>query len=151
MFLSIVRADTAGRGTLFSVVYSSEATSEFTSIDLTELLGECRARNRAVGVTGMLLHENGHFLQALEGPQAVVRDPLARIARDPRHTDVRVLAEETIERRRFPDWSMGTGRIDDDAATSLVRYSDALAAVRVDRPRPPTRRRRVVAWFRGTP
>lgn len=148
-FLGTVRAEAAGRKTLFSIVYSSDATSGFTSIDLAELLSECRVKNRAVGVTGMLLQENGHFLQALEGPEVAVRDLLARIERDPRHDHVQVLGEEVIEQRRFPDWTMGTGRIDDEAASSLVRYSDALAAVRVDQPGPPSRRRRLADWFKG--
>ena len=135
---------------MFSIVYSSTATTGFETIDLAELLNECRARNRRIGVTGMLLFEHGRFLQALEGPEHMVRDLMGRIERDPRHEDVRTLAEETIPARRFPDWAMGSGRIDDIEASSLAEYGDALAATRVDAPAPSSRMGRLAGWFRAS-
>ncbi len=90
-----------------SIVYSSSATVPFSDEDLAELLRRSRTANEARGVTGLLLHHAGQFMQVLEGPEAVVRAVLTRIAADPRHTGVWVLAEERIETRRFPDWAMG--------------------------------------------
>ena len=88
-------------------MYSSSATVPFSDEDLAELLRRSRAANEDLGVTGLLLHHAGQFMQVLEGPEVVVRGVLARIADDPRHTGVLVLAEERIETRRFPDWAMG--------------------------------------------
>ena len=88
-------------------MYESSATEGFGAADLAALLTQARARNRAFGVTGMLLTESGWFLQALEGPELIVKNLMASIKRDPRHAHVRVLAEETVQRRRFPDWAMG--------------------------------------------
>lgn len=93
--------------TLLSVVYTSRASVPFHEIDLALLLAASRARNEASGITGMLLHDDGQFTQALEGPEDAVRHTLARIAADPRHDDVRTVDEQRIERRRFGSWAMG--------------------------------------------
>lgn len=92
---------------LLSVVYASAATVPFSEDDLGALLAHSRRANRDRDVTGLLVHAEGQFMQVLEGPEARVRPLLARIAADPRHTGVWVLAEERIGERRFADWAMG--------------------------------------------
>lgn len=134
---------------MFSIVYSSVATSELTSIDIAELVTECRVKNRKVGVTGMLMSEDDKFLQVLEGPEYLVRDLMSLIERDPRHDQVKVLAEEQITTRRFPDWSMGYGRVGDIEAAPLADYGDALAAERRAQPESASRLQQLAGWFRG--
>ena len=134
---------------MYSIVYGSRATTAFTSIDLAELLTECRAKNRRVGVTGMLMFENDRFLQALEGPEFVVRDLMGRIERDPRHDHVEVFREEAVGQRRFPDWSMGYDRIGEIEADPLEVYTDALARIRLEQPVPTSRLAMLSDWFRG--
>jgi hypothetical protein len=97
----------ASQGPVLSVVYSSAATRSFTDADLAELLIMSRSTNHATDLTGLLLYRRGRFLQVLEGPEATVRDRMAIITADPRHTRVRVLVEETRNERHFPDWTMG--------------------------------------------
>lgn len=46
------------------------------------------ARNRPVGVTGLLLVHDGWFVQALEGLAGAVRGAYDRIASDRRHVEV---------------------------------------------------------------
>lgn len=140
----------AGKPDLYSIVYHSAATPGFSTIDLDELLSESRTKNRADGVTGMLLAENGRFLQALEGAEPVVRDLMDRIARDGRHEHVRVLVEEPIRARRFPDWAMAHGHLGELETTPLAAYTETLVAARDELPAPPTRAERVAAWFRGS-
>ena len=48
-----------------SVVYSSIATVPFDEVDLALLLATSRMNNEAKGITGVLLHREGHFMQAL--------------------------------------------------------------------------------------
>ena len=134
---------------LVSIVYGSAATAGFSTLDLDELLSTARANNRVSGVTGMLLYEDGRFLQVLEGPETVVRDLMATIAPDVRHDRVEVLTDEPIEERRFPDWTMGHVHLDDIADQPLTVYADALAAARHEDPDPPTRLDRLRAWFRA--
>ena len=61
----------------------------------------------AGGVTGMLFYGNGTFLQVIEGEATTVDELVGKIARDPRHEDIRILSRKAIEHREHPDWSMG--------------------------------------------
>jgi hypothetical protein len=98
---------TPANPTLLSLVYASAATAEFTAVDLEALLRHSRTSNQADGVTGMLLYRRGRFLQLLEGPADAVRAKMTEIRRDPRHENVRVLLEEDVPARQFPEWTMG--------------------------------------------
>ena len=138
----------SSRDRLLSVIYHSAATPGFSSIDLSELLTQDRAKNRAYGVTGMLLAENGRFLQALEGPEGAVRGLMETIAADPRHQHVRVLSEEDIRARRFPDWSMAEGHVGEIETMPLAEYLRALMGARGEMEDPPGLVQRVVDWFR---
>jgi hypothetical protein len=85
----------------------STATVAFIDKDLRALLAAARERNAAVAVTGMLLHDNGTFMQVLEGAPDVVETVFNRINRDPRHRHVVLLDRRNLDERDFPDWSMG--------------------------------------------
>lgn len=134
---------------LRSVVYHSAATPGLSSFDVDEILTASRVRNAAGAVTGMLLSENGRFLQALEGPEDTVRDLMSRIAEDPRHEHVRILVDEAVPARRFPDWAMARGHVGEIESLPLEEYWEALQDARDELPAAPTRAARVRAWFRG--
>jgi hypothetical protein len=89
------------------VVYSSAATLPFSDSDLSALLLRARNNNQRLGVTGLLLHHEGSFLQALEGDEAVLETLLATIKRDKRHDRLVMLVRRQVEGRHFPDWQMG--------------------------------------------
>jgi hypothetical protein len=112
------------------VVYRSVRSAGTAEVDLAALLEAARRANRASGVTGMLLTQDGRFLQALEGPEPVVRRLLASIARDPRHEQVTVLADEIVRARRFPDWAMAEGDIGGIEALPLADHYESLLIAR---------------------
>lgn len=66
-----------------------------------------RVHNTTAGVSGMLLHLDGSFLQVLEGDAKVVHALFARIGGDLRHNKVVLLLQHDIATPNFPDWSMG--------------------------------------------
>ena len=134
---------------ILSVIYHSAATSGLSSMDVDEILAASRTRNRHDGVTGMLLMENGRFLQVLEGPEDAVRALMERIAEDPRHEHVRILVEEVQAGRRFPDWAMARGHVAELESMALDEYFEALLDARDELPPAPTRTERIRAWFRG--
>ena len=76
---------------MHQIVYTSSARQEFSAADLKKLLVAARMRNKAVGVTGMLVFHDGAFLQAIEGEKRAVSEIFARIQNDPRHGDLVVL------------------------------------------------------------
>ncbi|MDZ8170785.1 BLUF domain-containing protein [Microbacterium xanthum] len=92
---------------LVSLVYVSNARAALGDPELQRILTGSRENNDRLGVTGMLLHRNGRFVQILEGPADTVHALVERIAADPRHADLRVLLDEPIDERQFTAWSMG--------------------------------------------
>jgi hypothetical protein len=92
---------------LYHLIYTSAATSEISEDELQKILKSARHNNTTIGITGILLYENGSFLQVLEGSKAAVQAFYNEIARDPRHSDIKILVEEPISKRDFGDWTMG--------------------------------------------
>jgi hypothetical protein len=73
---------------------------------LHELTRVSQARNGREGITGLMLYDNEHFFQWLEGPPANVNRVMQSISNDSRHTDVQVLNAQPLPSRRFGGWSM---------------------------------------------
>jgi blue light- and temperature-responsive anti-repressor len=88
------------------LTYKSMATSNPTPADLKAMVSKARARNRELGITGMLLFEDGCFLQTLEGPPDQLDMVWNSIKRDPRHRDIQVLSEHVINNRLFSAWDL---------------------------------------------
>jgi len=91
---------------LRAVLYRSEATRPMAPPALAALVAEAEVRNRAAGIGGVLFHDRGVFLQALEGPAPAVERLLEALRRDPRHGPLDVLADRRPARRAFPGWNM---------------------------------------------
>jgi hypothetical protein len=135
---------------LISVLYSSTATSPFDEPALAELLAQCRASNADAGVTGMLLYRAGRFFQVLEGREPVVRDLVARIGRDDRHSDMRVLVDSPVENREFAEWTMGYERIEEPTDAAPAGFRDTFADLEGNTDASATLRaaRELSLWFR---
>ena len=136
-----------------TTVYTSTATRDLTDDDLAELLRQCVRNNEESGLTGMLLHRDGRFMQVLEGPDDAVRDVFSVIAADTRHTEVRLLLDESITERAFPAWKMAFRTVDDETVRRLEGYDDFLdrPAEAAARPDAPSRARWLLEWFRSHP
>lgn len=91
---------------MFYHVYASSASRPFTQADFVELLTRARDHNARVGITGVLLHRDGNFMQYLEGPEPELRSLLLKIRLDSRHRGVSPLLEGSQQERQFPDWPM---------------------------------------------
>lgn len=106
--------------TLYSLVYISRETAPMSRDGLLALLAQSRPKNQRRGITGLLVHKAGHFLQVLEGPKDALESIMETIAADPRHQDVSILLRDSITERRFGNWSMALADWpDEDAATTL--------------------------------
>jgi hypothetical protein len=92
---------------LIQLVYMSAAAPGLTPADLDAIACSSRARNKAAGITGLLLHQGDAFYGTLEGPERRVLQRMEVIIRDPRHSCVRVLREAAVPGRRFDNWSFG--------------------------------------------
>jgi hypothetical protein len=92
---------------VFQLVYVSSARVRFTPEELDALLSQARTRNEAAKIGGMLLHDDGNFMQVLEGERDPVLALFERIRRDPRHHRIITLLSHQIAHRDFDEWSMG--------------------------------------------
>jgi hypothetical protein len=87
---------------------------------IDKLLDVCRRENSKCGLTGALMFNQSCFAQVLEGPADAVEATYRRIARDPRHSDIELLADGQVPQRSFPTWSMAYVGCS-DAKTALYR------------------------------
>lgn len=96
------------QNTLRSVVYVSRSKQHMSLDELGKLLTQARASNLADGVSGVLLHHDGLFLQLIEGGPTAIDKLLKKITADRRHEGLLILVDSLQDRpRMFPDWKMG--------------------------------------------
>ncbi|MEM6585394.1 MAG: BLUF domain-containing protein [Pseudomonadota bacterium] len=101
------------------LTYQSRASAPPSDAELNDLVQRARARNNSVGVTGMLLYEDGRFLQTLEGPPDGLAQIWASIRQDERHQEIEVLSEHLVPGRLFSEWDLLLYRKRDAAPAGL--------------------------------
>lgn len=99
---------------LLRLTYASRAVEWLSREDLRDIAASAQKRNRALGLTGVLLYVRGEFLQILEGHAEAVEQLFEMIENDPRNRWVTRLATERVLRRAFAEWSMGCFELDPD-------------------------------------
>ena len=109
---------------LVRLMYASRAVDSVDQNELLAILRKSKARNPALGVTGVLCFSEGIFLQVLEGGRSAVNTLYNQIAADARHTQVELLWYGEIGERRFAGWSMGQVNMGRLNPALLLKYSE---------------------------
>ncbi len=78
-----------------------------TDDTLARILKHSQTKNRAQGITGILLCLDGCIIQLLEGEEEREKALYDVINRDTQHNQLIKLYSGPIEHRFFADWSMG--------------------------------------------
>lgn len=91
---------------MYHLMYASYAKQDFSDEDLTELLIKARSNNSNLGITGMLVHRAGNFIQVLEGEEDTVKALYETIKADQRHAGEIIISEGEINERQFAKWAM---------------------------------------------
>lgn len=112
---------------MLQMIYTSEAKTKFSPAELQELLLIARRNNDRDAITGMLLYEDGTFLQVLEGENDVVEATYQRIAADKRHHKIMLIARFEVDHRSFHDWEMGFFDASGGKLLQLPGYSNFLS------------------------
>lgn len=99
---------------LCGLVYLSSCDPSITDDGLETLLCQARSDNEANEITGILIYDDGNFIQYFEGPESKVHELFDKIKDDPRHTSVTRLDFAKIDTRVFGDWWMGFRRLSDE-------------------------------------
>eukprot|EP00465_Bigelowiella_longifila_P002875 CAMPEP_0185261646 /NCGR_PEP_ID=MMETSP1359-20130426/9984_1 /TAXON_ID=552665 /ORGANISM="Bigelowiella longifila, Strain CCMP242" /LENGTH=238 /DNA_ID=CAMNT_0027848337 /DNA_START=107 /DNA_END=823 /DNA_ORIENTATION=+ len=83
-------------------------------------------QNQKLRIGGMLFCDvvDGRVIQVLEGERATVQALYSKIDKDKRHTDVRVLKEETVRERKYQSWGMQFAQSEADWETvvEIIRH-----------------------------
>jgi hypothetical protein len=94
---------------------------------LLDIERTAKQRNRTLGITGVLLVDQGHFVQVLEGEDSHLRQLMSAIQKDTRHSNVTTIIDEPIDARSFDDWNMDIFMLDaqpDLNSEDLYRFRD---------------------------
>ncbi|WP_394673555.1 BLUF domain-containing protein [Limnobacter sp.] len=92
---------------MIRLLYCSQAKPDFAKETLDEILLISRKNNSTAGITGVLVHGGGMFMQVLEGPEQQVLRTYVKILDDKRHTDSRIIHISPVKERLFDNWTMG--------------------------------------------
>ena len=109
---------------LVRLMYASRAAETVRPEALNAILKKSTHNNPLVGVTGVLCHSGGFFMQVLEGGRDAVSRLYNRIAADPRHRDVVLLNYAEVGERRFAGWAMGQVNLARLNPALLLKYSE---------------------------
>ena len=92
---------------LYTLCYVSSCKNNLTVKDLEHLFRVNKRNNTEHDVSGILIYNNGNFLQILEGDQDMVKTLFKKITRDSRHRNLIPLINNPIEERIFHDYDSG--------------------------------------------
>ena len=119
------------------LVYSSdvcplmENDPQQLAAGLADIERTAKRRNAELGITGVLIVDQGHFVQILEGSTAAIDNVMASIWEDQRHRNISVLIDEPIANKTFNDWNMDVFLLDDHEVLpdeELRHFRDAYLA-----------------------
>jgi Sensors of blue-light using FAD len=113
---------------LSCILYVSSAIRMLSEPEIDPLFERARSRNLEEGVTGILLHFNGNFMQYLEGPLVGLERIYRIIQESSLHSGIEEIIHEPIQRQAFPKWSMAYRRKDFEAFTDPDNYAELLSA-----------------------
>ncbi|UII28332.1 BLUF domain-containing protein [Fulvivirga maritima] len=91
---------------VFSLIYKSKATQNFSPDQLFELSNKANARNEELMISGFLQFKNGDFLQYLEGEKTAVMSLMNDITQDNRHEVQSIIYLPELTERFFANWHM---------------------------------------------
>ena len=90
-----------------SLIYVSKAKKNVDYEEILKILTHSWKYNHNSYISGMLLYDDRHFMQIIQGPIATIDRLYARISRDKRHSDIKLIGEELLNERDCSGWGIG--------------------------------------------
>lgn len=121
--------ESAGAESTFRLMYRSRnlIPPDREKKELGVLFGAARSNNKSAGISGALLLDGEHYIQVLEGDEALVRELFEHIAQDERHDAVELLESGTVDAPVFSRWSMARVGEGDEADIPLIAHTDGIS------------------------
>jgi hypothetical protein len=116
---------------LTALTYRSRAVKPLFEPELREMERQAQARNRALGLTGFAVYDDGRFFQWLEGPAEALGRVWNSVRRDPRHTDIKELCILPTPSRLFTGWDMNLSIRGPEDAGAPIAAPSLLAALAI--------------------
>ena len=109
------------------IIYVSKSAALDDGI-LTKILAISRAWNFEHNITGILLYNDGNFMQVLEGPGNEIKSIFEKIKKDKKHKEVSLIACKNVKCRSYSEWSMAFRTVDKNLFNQIriEAYSDPL-------------------------
>ena len=112
------------------IIYTSQYVGRTEDIDdvLTDIVNRSKINNLEHGITGLLFYHNGRFIQVLEGQKDSLEGLMSILEQDDRHENIQRIIDQTIKKRAFKEWSMGSLNLSEDTLVDpdeLIRIRDA--------------------------
>ena len=98
---------------MFYLIYVSSAVRLMDNVELLKLHQMSKKNNANSEITGMLLYQEGNFMQIIEGEEEHVLELFIKISMDKRHKDIYKIMSGPINKRNFDNWSMGFCNMND--------------------------------------
>jgi len=92
---------------LYNLCYVSSSKASLTAKDLEHLFHVNKRNNMELNISGILVYNNGNFLQILEGEKQKIDSLYKKISKDHRHSDIIKLISTSINERIFKDYENG--------------------------------------------
>jgi len=111
------------------LIYISSAEHKMNHNQLLEILRVSKENNTKKNISGVLLYDNGTFIQVLEGEEGQLNETFADIQIDERHSNIVIMQNKEIQAREFGDWSMGfenISEIDRNDIDGLAEFNSLL-------------------------
>ncbi|MCH2190367.1 MAG: BLUF domain-containing protein [Gammaproteobacteria bacterium] len=92
-----------------TVLYISEIASQDNKTiceHVSEIADTSKTNNRKKGITGVLAHDNEHFLHILEGESPILEGLLTKIESDQRNKNLQVMFDVIWAERIFQEWKV---------------------------------------------
>ena len=99
---------------LKTICYVSSLNNSLKTSDLSHLFKTTKNNNTCIGISGILIHKNGNFLQILEGEVEKVDTLYQNIRLDNRHHGLIVIVDTEICDRLFESYDTKFSIVDNN-------------------------------------
>ena len=115
--------------TLHEVLYVSTMAPDAPVSIVADIAPKARRANQARDITGLLIFDGMRFCQQLEGRPKEVLALMNRICDDPRHTNIEILHQGSLDERRFSRFGLGYAPIEELDVLQELEQLDGKAAI----------------------
>jgi Sensors of blue-light using FAD len=91
---------------LRAILFVCSATRRLQESEMNRFVLQAQQRNQLDDITGVMLHNDGNFMQYMEGPDQAVASAFGRVCASREQTGVILLCDMPIDQRHFGEWAM---------------------------------------------